>query len=161
MAKHQFLRATAKRASSLRPSLKATFRKGCECGKRLIGLALSEARSVRKPPQACNGAGDFFQMLQAAVFDRVADHGTLLLAAMLHSIYQRERRFSLGQIVAQMLTQARLVGLVVERIVDQLECGTDVPTDNSPVTARFQGWHRSRRQRFARRPRIAERFCGG
>ena len=45
------------------------FGKGRQRGKRLIHLALSEARSVRKPPEACNGASDFLQMVKAAFFD--------------------------------------------------------------------------------------------
>ena len=45
---------------------------------------------------------------------------------MLHCINQRQSGLALGQIVAEVLAEAGFVGLVVERVVDQLERGADV-----------------------------------
>ena len=45
---------------------------------------------------------------------------------MLQCINQRQRGLALGQIIAQVLAERGLVGLVIERIVDELEGGADV-----------------------------------
>ena len=50
----------------------------------------------------------------------------LVVVAVLHCINQREGGFALRQVVAQVFAEAGFVGLVVERIVDQLEGGADV-----------------------------------
>src|ERR1700722_15661266 len=103
------------------------FGKGCQRSKRLIYLALSEARSVRKPPQACNGACDFGQLVQAAVLDGMPDHGPLVVIPVLHCVNRGKGGFSLRQVVSQVFPQARFIGLVVERVIDQLKCRTYMP----------------------------------
>ena len=102
------------------------FGKGCQGGKRLIHLALCEARSVRKASEACNGAGDLLQVPETAFLDGTADHAALGIVTVLHRINQGKSGFSLRQVIAQVLAQAGFVGLVIERIVDQLEGGADV-----------------------------------
>src|SRR5579859_6587653 len=92
------------------------FGKGCQGGKRLIYLALCESRSVRKAPEACNGTSDLLEVPEPALLDRLADHGALGVIAMLHCIYHRQRGLALRQIIAQVLAQTGLVGLVVERV---------------------------------------------
>ena len=103
------------------------FGKGGQRSKRLIYLALSEARSVRKPPEACNGARDFRQLDQTAFFDGLANHLALAAIAVLHCVDQGESGFPLRQVIAEVFPEAGLVGLVVERIVNQLKGGADVP----------------------------------
>ena len=58
------------------------------------------------------------------------------VVAVLQCINQRERGFALRQVIAQMLAETRFVGLVVERIVDELECGADVLADSAQATLR-------------------------
>ena len=66
----------------------SAFGKGCQRSKRLICLALSEARSVRKAPEACNGASDLSEIPQTALFDGMPNHRPLMVIAMLHCINQ-------------------------------------------------------------------------
>jgi len=84
------------------------FGKGLQGGKRLIHLALSEARSVRKPSQACNGASDLAQMIEAAFRNGFPDHATLRVVSMLQRINHWQRGLALGQIIAEMLAERAL-----------------------------------------------------
>jgi hypothetical protein len=104
------------------------FGKRGERGKRLICLALSEARSVRKAPQACNGTCDFPKTVQTPIFNGMPDHCALLGASVLHCVYQRESGFTLRQVIAEVFPKAGFVSLVIKRVVDQLERGTNMPT---------------------------------
>src|SRR5450631_1664161 len=97
------------------------FGKGSQRSKRLICLALSEARSVRKAPEACNGARDFPQIVQSPVLYGVPDHFTLGVIPMLHCVNQRESGFPLSQVVSEVLPELTFIGFIIERIIDQLE----------------------------------------
>src|SRR5260221_4146369 len=101
--------------------------KGGQRSERLICLALSEARSVRKAPEACNGARDFRQIVQSPVLYGVTDHFTLGVIPMLHCINERESGFPLSQVVPEVLPELAFIGFIVERIIDQLEGGADMP----------------------------------
>ena len=55
----------------------------------------------------------------------------LAVVAVLQCINQRQGGLALGQVVAQVLAEAGLVGLVVEGIVDQLKGGADMLADSA------------------------------
>ena len=84
---------------------------------------------------------------QTAVFDGVPDHVSLGVAPVLHCVNQRQGGFALRQVVAQVLAEAGFVGLVVERIVDQLKRGADVPAVAGQGFLDLGRWHRSRPRR--------------
>jgi len=92
---------------------------------------LSEARSVRKPPKACNGTRDFSELIQAAIFNGMPDRRALIGVTVLHCINQGKRGFALRQVVAEVLSETGFISLIVERIVNQLEGGADVPAIQS------------------------------
>ena len=102
------------------------FGKGRQRGKRMIYLALGESRSVRKAPEACNGAGDLLEVPEAAFLDGCPDHGAMGVVAMLHRINEGERGLALRQVVPQMLAETCFIGLVIERIVDELERNAEI-----------------------------------
>src|SRR6185503_5791687 len=85
--------------------------------------------ALRRVPQAARGLDrelDRGQVARAARLDGFADHVPLGGAAVRHRVDQRQRRFPLGEIVADVLAELLYVRVVIERVVDELECLTEM-----------------------------------
>ena len=96
-----------------------------------------------RPPRLATARVISGQLAQVRPFRWPPDHGALGVVAMLHCINQGQSGFTLRQVVAQMFSEAGFVGLVVERVIDQLKCGPDVPADTAPAIPRSRAGHRS------------------
>src|SRR5690606_37159884 len=109
------------------------------------GLPPREARSVRKAPGRFNCGRDFGWGLDRPLLDGLTDQLTLLVARVPERTYKRERRLALGQVVAEVLAGLVALGAVIERVVDELERGAQVPAVAGHGV--FQGGGRIREDR--------------
>src|SRR5579872_2544062 len=67
-------------------------------------------------------------MLSTAGLYRLADQFGTRSGTISQRVDQRQRRFSLGQVITEVLATLFGIGLIIEHIVDQLICGPQMPS---------------------------------
>lgn len=75
---------------------------------------------------SANGVKHGRKIVAPTFLDSFANTSRLLRRAMLHYVNQRQRRFSLGEVVADVLPRVGLLAGVIEYIVNQLESRAEV-----------------------------------
>ena len=76
---------------------------------------------VLNPASAVDDSNDLLQFIDVAILERIANHGAIITITMGHRVNEWQSGFSLGQVIANILSQRIGFTRVIQRIVDQLK----------------------------------------